>query len=347
VLIVRTAGGAFDRGRQHGLACAVLARPWFERLLADEHDRISECDLRAAVNRLRTRLERVYPDGYLECRGIASGLGMPDDDYFAGIFSCQLLSKLTACTAFGFRGSNGEAQFCKSDDVFLEDLPLNVMEVTSPDDGYGHVHFHFAGTIWTIAGMNERGLAMGMTAIPGPLLDEDGLFSLDALHTILPRCADVTELESHLRQLAVTYYGFSLMAADAKGGLALFEKTHAGLVRLPARDGGFFLHTNHILDPDFADLNPEQYEPVKSNGERRFANGLKLGRSLPRSVAGLEQFMSDRSPEGPICQQGENGMYSSLRILFDPSRMNMRVWSGCDSDAKPKDMAVDRLLGQD
>lgn len=37
------------------------------------------------------------------------------------------------------------------------------------------------------------GLALGMTGIHGPMLEEDGLLSLDALHTILSACATVGE----------------------------------------------------------------------------------------------------------------------------------------------------------
>lgn len=347
MLVFRTNGDAFDRGLQQGRECRELAVPWFEHVLADEKEKIPENDLRIGVNHLRARLERVYPEGYQECCGIASGLGMPYEDYFAGVFGFQLLSKLTACTAFGFWNAHGEPLFCRTDDLRLNEAPLNTMEITSPSDGYRHVHFHLTGTIWTIAGMNERGLVIGMTGIPGPILDVDGFFSLDALHTILPRCANVAEVESHLQQLNVTYYGFSLMVADASGKLALFEKSQAGLIRLPEQDGGFLLHTNHILDSDFAAANPEQYEPVKSNGQRRFANGMKLAKSLPQTVESLSEFVADRSTDGPICQRGEDGLYSSLRLVFEPSKMRMQVWSGYECDAEYQVVAVDQLLEQD
>src|SRR5439155_22562751 len=138
---------------------------------------------------------------------------------------------------------------------------MNVLETTRPERGYRHLHFHFAGTIWTVAGMNERGLAMGMNGIPAPALDKPGMSSLAALHTILPSCATVAEAIEHIRGLPVNAGGFSLLLGDATGALALVEKTALGTVVLPEQRSGALVHTNGILDAAFAKRNPPQGEP--------------------------------------------------------------------------------------
>ena len=113
-----------------------------------------------------------------------------------------------------------------------------------------------------------------MTGIPGPLRD-DGLFSLTALHSILPACADIEQAIAHIRALPLNAYGFSLIMGDADGGLALIEKTSAGLVVLDPEQYAI-AHTNHILDEDFAAQNPTQSEPTDSNGRRRLENARAL-----------------------------------------------------------------------
>ncbi len=169
--------------------------------------------------------------------------------------------------------------------------------------------------------MNRPGLAMGMTGIPGPMKEEDGLFSLMALHTVLPACANVGEALEHLRALPVNAYGFSLMLGDAEDDRPLG-------------------HTNHILDADFARRNPAQSGPIDANGRRRLDNALRLA----REGAGIERILADRSAAGAICQRGEDGLHTDFAVLFEPVEGRLRLWSGPPGRKRPVTYSVDRLL---
>ena len=168
--------------------------------------------------------------------------------------------------------------------------------------------------------------------IPGPLRDE-GLFSLTALHSILPACADVDEATAHIRALQLNAYGFSLVLGDAQGGLALLEKTSAGMVVLdPATVP--LAHTNHILDQEFAEQNPAQHATIHHNGVQR----LKTAQTLLASGAQPQEILRSRNPAGAICQRGEGELHTDFAVVFSPMERRMHLWPGY-----PDEVAMETL----
>ena len=338
MLRVTTSGTPFEQGRQHGLATRQLVLPWMEQVFAEMGEPFEDSTL-ARVARWQDQMETLFPAGMEECRGLAAGLGVDEIACMALQFSPCLLGQVSSCTVLGHRDPQGRPLLGKTDDIDQSELGLNILETTRPDTGYRHAHFHFAGTLWTVAGANECGLAMGMTGIPGPEKEEEGLFSLMALPTILPSCADVEEAIAHIRALELNAYGFSLVLGDPQGKLALVEKTGAGTVALP-EDTGFLVHTNHILDPEFAEGNPAQDEPAHTNGQRRY----QRARHLLQAGAGIEQIIRDRHPCGPICQRGEDGLHTDFAVLFAPAEHRMRLWAGYPDEVPAEDVDLEDLF---
>ncbi len=342
MLRLKTQGEAFQRGQQQGWATRNLAMPWIEGCMAALQERFAAPSqqqlveqLRPHVETWRRQLDEHYPEGAAECCGLAEGLGLDEDTYFILAYNERLGGQLLQCTLIATHQQR--PLIGKSDDIYEDELGLNVLEVTAPDSGYRHLHFHFAGTIWTVAGVNECGLAMGMTGIPGPQLKTSGLFSLDALHTILPRCADVEEAVAHIRTLQVNCYGFSLGLADPQGGLALVEKTAVDTVVL---DTSLLAHTNHILDADFAQRNPHQSEPIHSNGVKRLKNAC----ALLQSGLSPAQIMADRSARGAICQRGEDGLHTDFAVVFDPQKKQMHLWAGYPDEVEMETLYLDEIF---
>ncbi len=346
MLHIETRGPAWDRGRQQGEQSRGLAegrlRAALARLAA-QHKASSWSALAQAlggrVRRWIDQWDAVYPAGVEECLGIAAGLGWDEDLYLAALCHHRLSGELPQCTLVG-RRENGSVSFGKTDDIERHQLGLNLLEISRPDDGYDHGHFHFAATPWTVAGVNRPGLTMGMTGIPGPMKEEDGLFSLMALHTVLPACANVGEALEHLRALPVNAYGFSLMLGDAEGRLALVEKTGAGMTVVEAEDDRPLGHTNHVLDADFARRNPAQSPAIDANGRRRLDNALRLA----REGAGIERILADRSAAGAICQQGEDGLHTDFAVLFEPVERRLHLWTGPPALVEPAGYDLEGLL---
>lgn len=332
-----TTGTPFARGEQQGRACRELVLPWFQSQLAAA-SKIGKDPVESWLARIRN----VAPQGVEECRGIAAGLGLGEGDYFRVLFG--FLTTFPQCTTCGIRNEKGEPLLAKTDDLFVPELGKNVLETTIPDQGYRHAHFHFAGSIWTVAGMNERGLAIAMTGIPGPALEVDGLSFGEALHTILPLCATVGETLTHLKTLPMNHYGFSLLIGDASGEMTLIEKTGLGLVMLPPNNGAPLIHTNHILDPDFARRNPPQAGDIHKNGSLRYATAMRRAGTLARTEEGLGAFVSDRSPTGPICQQGEDTMFTDFAVVFSPVEKRFTFWPGPPAITKSETVRLDSFF---
>ena len=330
-----TQGSPYERGRQQGQACAELARRWMDRALGDlarQRGCVSAAEVVARVepeiSRLRRQAEAVAPETLAECAGIAAGMGLDEPTYFTAIFGWQLSGDGAACSTLGWHDAEGRPMFAKTDDIYRDELGSNVLQMASPDDGLRHVAVHFAGNTWVVAGMNEAGLAMAMTGIPGPTLDAEGCSSLIILHGILPHCATVSEALECIRDQPLNYNGYSLMLADAAGELSLVERNGAGMAVLPTLPGGFQAHTNHILDDPLAAASPEQFEPILTNGRRRLARIMALAPDLPRDEAGLEAFLTDRGPDGTIWQNGSDGLYTDFGVLFTPATRRIRYWTG-------------------
>lgn len=332
MLNIKTKGSPFERGKQQGEASKKTAFKWIipglEELNEDNSKNIYKTSYtERTLSNYKSSFSRVYPEGYEECCGIAAGLNISEDDYFKAAYSWRLLSKFQNCTSIGFYTRENKPLLGKTDDISKGDLGSNIIEITYPDVGYKHIHFHFAGGIWSTAGINECGLSFGMTGIPGIEISEDGYTSLDALHTILPNCANVKDVILHLNSIKLNYYGFSLIVGDRMGNLSLIEKTGNGMVELKLPEDGFYIHTNHILDLELASKNPPQKEPILSNGIKRYNNALSLITDMQKTTEGMVGFLNNRSIEGPIRQQGEDELFTDYSVLFRPEKSMLAYFS--------------------
>ena len=329
-----TQGSPYERGLKQGRACADLARGWMQRTLDElAHKRgcasvlelINQVD--AQVSRLRLHTERAAPRAIEECCGIAAGMELDERTYFTATMVFQLSSAPPSCSTLGFRDTQGRPMFAKTDDIFEHELGNNVLQFTRPDDGIAHTALHFAGTIWTVAGINSAGLAMGMTGIPGPTIAGDGYSDLVGLHALLPDCATVNEALSHIEAQKINHYGYSLMLADASGNLALVEKNGAGMALLEAFPGDFLAHTNHILDPCLRALSPKQAEPFHTNGIRRLDRIMHIAPTLSRDAQGLADFLADKGPGGAIWQEGDDDIFTDFGVVFMPHARQAHLWT--------------------
>jgi Acyl-coenzyme A:6-aminopenicillanic acid acyl-transferase len=368
MLQFETQGDSFSRGKQQGQACRDLFFPWARKFLPNRYpwmkshlqDRLEIFTpswpqqlraLRQEVELWQRNMEEVYPEGFQECRGVAAGLGMDEITHFT-VQSYDLILKPKEteqaaqaalprkCTVVGTRDQQNRPLVGKTDDVSQWELGMNVLEITKPDKGYRHAHFHFAGTLWTVAGMNERGLAMGMNGIPAPRHKTKGISSLDALHTILPSCANVDEAIKHIRDLPLSAGGFSLLLGDANGKLSVVERTPAGMAVLLEKNREGLAHANEIVDLELARKNGTAENPIHVNSRRRYESAL---RDL-KSGKDLEQILSGRSPQGAICQRGEDGMHTDFAVIFSPVEKKLKYWLGYTEAVEPKTLNLEAIF---
>jgi hypothetical protein len=180
-----------------------------------------------------------------------------------------------------------------------------------------------------------------MNGIPAPTLKKAGIPSLEALHTILPACASVGEAIEHIRKLNISAGGFSLLLGDTKGELAIVERTAAGMAVLPEKKGKGLVHTNHILDPEFARSNPKNDAPMQSNSLNRYENVLRL----LEAGKGIEPILNNQNSVGAICQRGQADLYTDLSVVFSPVEKELKFWSGYPGEIRTETLSLKSIFG--
>ena len=163
---------------------------------------------------------------------------------------------------------------------------------------------------------------------------------MDALHTILPSCANVDEAIKHIRDLPLSAGGFSLLLGDANGKLSVVERTPAGMAVLPEKNREGLAHANEIVDPELAKKNGTAENPINTNSRHRYESAL---RDL-KSGKDLEQILSSRSPQGAICQRGEDGMHTDFAVIFSPVEKKLKYWLGYTEAMEPKTLNLETIF---
>jgi len=322
---LQTCGTPYERGLAQGTFAKYLAMPYLEDLIS-RFDRLYSPDEQKKLILPEIEVfKKLHPRGYEEIQGLCKGLGMDEETYFRASLSSRFISKPKKCTTFGFLSQKGMPLIGKTDDIYFDELGMNILERVIPEKGLKYTHLHFAGTIWTTSGMNESGLAIAMTGIPGGLHDTEGLSSLDALSTILPVCTDVKEAVEHIKRLKVGFYGFSLMLGDPSGEIRLIEKNSNGTFEIGSTEYGFLLHTNTIISPELSEKSFKTSASIAGNSEKRYISGMELGRKVSKDHAGVVSFITEKEKYN-IFQQGDHGLYTDYAVVLDPSCKGMTIF---------------------
>lgn len=330
-----TKGCDYERGCQQGIAMRNHAKRWFNTQIKSMMKAWSEDSFEVLLKKLWPDLKLktegfdfVLPSVFKECCGIAKGMGVSIEEYFMVIFALSYLKPcFNQCTSVGYVLPHGRVIMGKTDDIPKLMAGMNVIETVIPNSGYRHIHIHFAGTPWTVAGINEAGLSIAMTGIYGPRLDILGVPSLVALRPLLNSYASVLEAMDYLKRIQIISHGFSLLMGDVTGDLKLIEKTALGIVEVPPNKKGVYIHTNHILDPVFYGINPVPPDAVVDDSKSRQENIQKMILQGERSFNGMKTMLSYGDQPGAIYKDGSSdGKITDFVTIFQPSCKEMRVW---------------------
>lgn len=115
-----------------------------------------------------------------------------------------------------------------------------------PTQGLRYLSFPIAGTVWANRGMNEAGLALGISSLicPGVKFDLDQLVPVDLVfRDMLQFCATVGEVEDRCRRFK---FFCNLIAVDRHGGVFSASNYCGSYTSHPAINGTASL-TNHPI----------------------------------------------------------------------------------------------------
>jgi hypothetical protein len=180
-----------------------------------------------------------------EIHGIAEGAGI--ERPLAELLSFRAwqyeIYHAGACSSFALPGAHGKIVTggTLDDPRFL----YAVVQV-QPTQGLRYLSFPLAGTVWANRGMNEAGLALGISSLicPGVRFDLEQLVPVDLVfRDMLQFCATVGDVEARCRKFK---FFANLVAVDRHGGVFASSNYCGAYTAHPPREGGLRL-TNHPI----------------------------------------------------------------------------------------------------
>ncbi|MCF7688538.1 MAG: hypothetical protein K9M98_02075 [Cephaloticoccus sp.] len=260
-------GDPRELGRQQGGAVrsqihaniAVLLGDFLTGARAAQMEKISMWQ-----SRLRTFCFDHWPWLQEEIHGIAAGAGIEVE--LAELLSFRAwqyeVYHAGACSSFALPGADNHvlAGGTLDDPRFL----YTIAQV-SPTTGLRYLSFPIAGTVWANRGMNESGLALGISSLicPGVIFDLNQLVPVDLVfRDMLQFCTTVAEVEARCRQFK---FFCNLIAVDATG--AVFSSSnYCGDFTAHPVDRGQACLTNHPIGAADTALRQRGYTGPDAGG---------------------------------------------------------------------------------
>lgn len=319
-------GSAYDIGFQHGTACpdavSLAYEVWLGKLDVDDSQ------LEAGIRTVEDRLAEHFPEILDEMHGLADGSGLPYRQIlglncFDAVRGAR--SDPSRCSSIGFSASDVGVLLGKTADWnVMEAEGLATWQRYEPDQGHTFIHYGCAGTLWTEGGLNDAGLGMVLNGLPASGQSPQAVPWVPLTRGVLQHCASVEEATRFLGEYDVMCWGVNLMLADSGGDLAFVEVVPgAQAVCRPEQD--YLIHTNHCLCAEIGGhrLSDEVMAALglpslTENSLARYGTLERIAPLAPRTLAGMEELLRDRSPSGAISQDGEDGMWTAYAMVVAP-----------------------------
>lgn len=258
--ILGLSGGPAALGHQHGTALrsqihaniAALLGDFFTGANASLRDRIT-----AWQRRLRTFCYDHWPWMADEIRGLAEGAAIE-------VGLAELLSfrawqyevyHAGACSSFALPRADGTIV---TGGTLDDPRWLYAITHVAPDVGLRFISFPIAGTVWASRGLNEAGLALGISSLicSGVRFGLEDLVPVDLVfRDMLQTCSTVTEVEDRCRRFK---FFCNLIAVDRHGGV-FASSNYCGAYTAHPPDGGRVCLTNHPVGAALTALETRGY----------------------------------------------------------------------------------------
>ena len=259
-------------------------------------------EIRAWQQRLRTFCFDHWPWLQPEIAGIAEGAGIEPE--LAELLSFRAwqyeIYHAGSCSSFALPGVGGKVL---NGGTLDDPRCLYTIAQVQPTSGLRFLSFPLAGTVWANRGLNESGLALGISSLlcPGVKFELEKLVPVDLVfRDLLQFCSTVAEVEARCRKFD---FFCNLVAVDRHGGVFSSSNYCGELTSYPTSAGTAAL-TNHPLEPAATALRARGYtgsEPGSYSVERLAElttwNSAHLGRA---TVADAQAFLGAERKFGGV-----------------------------------------------
>lgn len=200
-------------------------------------------------------VKRVFPEVLEEIRGFTDACHASCEHLAAFMFSIGAFKVEPMCSVFAtFNGS--DVVFGRNYDFYYSFKKYTESYLTCPENGYRSLG-HSDVFIGREDGVNERGLAIGMTGVDSEG-NKPGISFCLALRCVLDKCANVEEGVKTLSNAHLTST-FNFLLADKDANIAVVEASPEKVrIRRPENGDNFIVCTNHFIHPEMQDMEDQK-----------------------------------------------------------------------------------------
>ncbi len=329
MLHIRLKGTPRERGRQHGEALRADIRNVLDTWIAPFARKPASPEVPA----MRRFLEKNFPRIVEEIQGIGEGAGIPPEQAFLlNVFnSCPAFLFDPGCTSLAIRGTKGGFLVGKTQDTGPEEALFQTVIEAEDEHGRRAAYVGLAGTVWVVAGVNDRGLAVGCNSAPPPAstITGHGLPQHMGYYPVLWECADVPDAVHLLERNPFTGKGINAILADARGEAAAVEKVDGWQAVVRSRERTLWL-ANFYRSPSLSPLNDPTLSWAESTRDRERHLARRVGDlAVENPESFLVDLFAERGFPGCLCQDiPERGLVTYYGFLMDPKARTLSVSDG-------------------
>jgi len=263
---------------------------------------------------------RIFPEVLDEIRGFAEACHTSYEQLAALMMGIGAFKPGRECSIFASAGG-GNVIFGRNYDFFYSFKKHTESCLTSPQSGHKSLG-HSDVFIGREDGVNENGLAIGMTGVSGKTVKPGISFCL-VLRAVLDKCANAEEavrllVDAHIASAA------NFLLADKSGVMAIVEASpDITRVRRPVSDEHFIVCTNHFVHPEMQEMEDLE-DRAKSQWDTipRYTTISKTlrERNSRLSIRGAQKILA--AHDGYVCSHQENiklgTLWSIVASLKEP-----------------------------
>lgn len=312
-------GSHYVIGVQHGRRNARQMRRLIELFGIDVNGRWREEEFLGP-------LEHHLPGLAEEMCGIVEGSGMTMREVVALSFYIDLSTASSACTGVAFAGGPDGPVVGKTSDCSPgpQQEWLNQRCVRPDGELAAIIHSH-VGTPNAEMGMNEAGLAIGISGLLSQNIDRSGVGWQQDIRAILHQCTTVKEAIAMFRRVPIRHAGYDAVLGDASGDVAVVERL-VGVVAV--RRGKVLYEANIALSEEAQPFISPAW--VGENGRQRTALLAKLcadESAMDCSLQGMLDIFSTHAQPVGICQHGPE-LHSNVGFFMLPRKREVNIVRG-------------------
>lgn len=340
MLTIETRGTPFERGKQQGELLSKQIKDAYQEWVMKK-EKIS-FPLNSFFMKMHKYINQKFPDALEELKGIAEGSNMSEEQIFLLNTFNSYLSLNHYCTVMVIRGKDDKAFIAKTHDISEEEMRYTRLNRIITEQGEQLISIGVAGTIWTVAGINNHGLAVaGASAPSSTQQDGVGLPQHMTYSLVLKKCKSTQEAVKIMDSIILCGQGINTAVADNKGNATCIEKTQCYMGIHPDTGSSMGI-TNHFTMKEMTKFNDYLKEGCLANSKARlfFLQKELVGKKFSNPKTQAKNIMGKTGFEGALCQRKANnvmGYETHFGFILDPYAKCISVSEGTPENCTYKD----------